>query len=147
MADESTQSPAIMIQHDERQPRSEMDSSETILVVEDDPNVRTAVVQILMDFGCNIVEAKDGDTALSVLADRSDINILFTDIVLPGEMNGPDIADRARKILPGLKALYSTRYSNTGGRGEFSSTANSWFLQKPYSAEELMDTLSEVRSS
>ena len=114
-----------MIQQDERQPRSERDSSETILVVEDDPNVRTAVVQILMDFGCNIVEAEDGDTALSVLADRSDINTLFTDIVLPGEMNGPDIADRARKILPGFKVLYSTGYSNTGGRGEFSSAANS----------------------
>ena len=136
-----------MIQQDERQPRSEMASSETILVVEDDPNVRTALVQILMNFGCNIVEAEGGDTALSVLADLSDINTLFADIVLPGEMNGPDITDRSRKFLPGFKVLYSTGYSNTGGRGEFSSAANSWFLQKPYSAEELMDTLSEVRSS
>jgi CheY-like chemotaxis protein len=136
-----------MVERDDHQRPSDMESTETILVVEDDPNVRTAVVQILIDIGCNIVEAEDGDAALSVLADRSDINILFTDIVLPGELNGPDIADRARKFLPGPKVLYSTGYSNTGGRGEFSSDANSWILQKPYSAEELMDTLSEVRSA
>jgi PAS domain S-box-containing protein len=133
-------------QHDIQSPLS-LNSSKTILVVEDDPNVRMAVGQILVDLGCNIVEAEDGKRALSVLGERTDINILFTDIVLPGGLNGPEIAKQARMFRPDLKVLFSTGYSNTGGRGGYASEANSWFLQKPYSARELMDTLSQVLSA
>lgn len=138
--------PGSVTRHEIEAPRA-LDSSKTILVVEDDPNVRKAVGQILVDLGCDIVEAEDGKGALSVLDERADINILFTDIVLPGGMNGPEIAKRARTRRPDLKVLFSTGYSNTGGRGEFAGDLNSWFLQKPYSAKQLMDTLSQVLSA
>ena len=84
---------------------------ETILVVEDDPDVRAFSTEILRELGYDILEAADGDTALSLLATEPRIELLFTDVGLPGAFNGRQLADEARKRRADLKVLFTTGYA------------------------------------
>ncbi len=83
----------------ETEPRSR---GETILVVEDDPDVRMLAVAFLGDLGYEILEAADGDSALVILDRISRVNLLFTDVVLPGGMNGPKLAEEVVRRRPGV---------------------------------------------
>ncbi len=84
---------------------------ETILVVEDHDELRELSRGILVELGYDVLEAHDGPSALDRLRDRPDIDLLFTDVVLPGGMNGRELADAARRIAPDLKLLYTTGYT------------------------------------
>ncbi|MYZ47782.1 PAS domain-containing protein [Propylenella binzhouense] len=84
---------------------------ETILVVEDDDDVRGYSVEILRELGYRVIEAHDGTAALRLLARQNRVDLLFTDVVLPGGMNGADLARDARAIRPGLKVLFTTGYA------------------------------------
>jgi signal transduction histidine kinase len=84
---------------------------ELILVVEDDDDVRAATVTMLRDLGYDVREAFDGPAALRLLAQDKDIRLLFTDIGLPGGLNGRQLADEARNIRPTLLVLYTTGYA------------------------------------
>ena len=85
----------------------------TILVVEDDSMILLQVREQLAGLGYTVLSASDGASALRILCERSDIDLLFTDIVLPGGMNGKDIAHAAQKLRPGLRVLYTSGYSET----------------------------------
>ncbi len=87
-------------------------SLETILVVEDDADVRRLAVNMLQSLGYVAVEATDADTALAALDQRSEIVLLFTDVVLPGGTNGAELARQARRRRPGLKILYTSGYTD-----------------------------------
>jgi PAS domain S-box-containing protein len=89
----------------------ELGGRETILLVEDDPDVRAYTTEILHELGYRIFEAQEGDTALSVLASEPDIQLLFTDIGLPGPFNGRQLADEARKVRSDIKVLFTTGYA------------------------------------
>ena len=91
-------------------PRSAADA-ETILVVEDDDDVRTYSKEILRELGYSILEAATGAAALRVLDAHPEIDLLFTDVGLPGGMNGRQLADEARKRRPDLKILFTTGYA------------------------------------
>jgi PAS domain S-box-containing protein len=99
-------------------PRS--DATETILVVEDDPDVRTHSTEILHDLGYRTFEAANGHAALKMLQTHPEIQLLFTDIGLPGGMNGRQLADAALRQRPDLKVLFTTGYARNaivhGGR-------------------------------
>jgi CheY-like chemotaxis protein len=84
---------------------------ETILVVEDDPSVRDHSVSVLRELGYRVVAAADGHSALRMLARASEIEVLFTDIGLPGGMNGRQLAEAARVKRPGLKVFYTVGYA------------------------------------
>jgi signal transduction histidine kinase/DNA-binding response OmpR family regulator len=84
---------------------------ETILVVEDDPDVRTYTVDILRELGYRVLEADDGSAALRVIAQHPEIGLLFTDVGLPGTMNGKQLSDAARRERPDLKVLFTTGYA------------------------------------
>jgi PAS domain S-box-containing protein len=84
---------------------------ETILVAEDDPDVRSFSVEMLRELGYRIVEAPEGRTALRLLDANRDIVMLFTDIGLPGGMNGRQLADEARRRRPALKVLFTSGYA------------------------------------
>jgi signal transduction histidine kinase len=84
---------------------------EPILVVEDEAEVRVFVVDMLRELGYEVIEASEGDAALLLLERRTDIRLLFTDIGLPGGMNGRQLADAARRLRPELKILYTTGYA------------------------------------
>src|ERR1700751_4582594 len=84
---------------------------ETILVVEDNDEVRAYTTDILRELGYEVFEATEGDTALSIIASEPRIKLLFTDVGLPGPLNGRQIADEARKLRSDLKVLFTTGYA------------------------------------
>ncbi len=85
-------------------------NSEVVLVVEDDDQVRELTVEMLLDLGYGVIEARDGVDALRTLDLHPEICLLFTDVVLPG-MNGRQLAEEASKKRPGLKVLFTTGYT------------------------------------
>jgi signal transduction histidine kinase len=86
--------------------------AETILVCEDDDDVRAYSVEVLRELGYRVLEAHDGPSALRLL-ERQDgqVDLLFTDVVLPGGMMGNVLAEKARVVRPGLKVLFTTGYA------------------------------------
>ncbi|GFE90208.1 response regulator [Steroidobacter agaridevorans] len=86
---------------------------ETILVVEDDPDVRAFTVETVRELGYDVLEARDGVNALNLLRQTpaGDIDLLFSDVVLPGGMNGQQLAQQAVVLHPRLKVLFATGYA------------------------------------
>ncbi|HEY8030913.1 MAG TPA: PAS domain S-box protein [Methylocella sp.] len=110
---------------------------ETVLVVEDDQRVRRVSVRRLRELGYAIIEADSGAAALLVL-DREDlIDVLFTDIVMPGCMSGIDLAHEARRRRPELKVLFTSGYAEPAAVRGSTLTTNVAWLGKPYSINEL----------
>jgi signal transduction histidine kinase len=85
--------------------------AEAILVVEDEADVRGFVVDMLRELGYQVIEATDGREALAAIETRPEIQLLFTDVGLPGSFNGRQLADAALKARPDLKILYTTGYA------------------------------------
>ncbi len=84
---------------------------ETILVVEDDPDVRANTASMLRELGYAVLEAEDGHAALHLLERHAEVRLLFTDIGLPGGLNGRQLAEKARRRRAGLKVLFTTGYA------------------------------------
>ncbi|HET6234591.1 MAG TPA: PAS domain S-box protein [Acetobacteraceae bacterium] len=84
---------------------------ETILVVEDEPGVRRLATDMLLELGYGVLDASDGTTALRVIDAHREIELLFTDIGLPGGMNGRQLADEVLRRRPGLKVLFTSGYA------------------------------------
>jgi signal transduction histidine kinase len=84
---------------------------ETILAVEDDTDVRAHTCGILRELGYRVLEAADGTAALDSLRAHPEVDLLFTDVGLPGGMNGRQLAGAAQKLNPGLKVLFTTGYA------------------------------------
>ncbi len=95
------------------EPQRSRRSGETILVVEDDDSVRAYTVDLLQELGYRVHQARDGHSALKVLNDSSigHIDLLFSDVVLPGGLNGQQLANAALKLRPDLKVLFATGYA------------------------------------
>jgi signal transduction histidine kinase/DNA-binding response OmpR family regulator len=111
--------------------------SETVLVVEDDEDVRQTVVELLTDLGYRVLKAPDAQSALAIIAGGVSIDLLFTDVVMPGALRSPDLARRAQERLPGLAVLFTSGYTDNaivhGGRLD----AGIELLSKPYTREAL----------
>src|ERR1051326_1080376 len=90
------------------------ETEKTILIVEDDPEVREIAVTVLEGAGYRVHEAASGDEAHRLLPTHPDlrVDVLFTDIVMPGRLDGIDLADAARQLRPGLQVLFSTGFAN-----------------------------------
>lgn len=111
--------------------------NETILVVEDDPLILQQLILQLKRLGYNVITADSGPPALAVLRERSDIDLLFTDVVLPGGMNGRQIAEAARALHPDLKILYTSGYSENAIVHHGRLDQGVELLSKPYGGSEL----------
>jgi signal transduction histidine kinase len=85
--------------------------NETILVVEDETDVRRLAVETLVELGYRVLEAEDGHIALRLLEREPGVRLLFTDVGLPGGLNGRQLADQARQRRPDLKVLFTTGYA------------------------------------
>jgi signal transduction histidine kinase len=85
--------------------------NETILVVEDDYMVRSYVERELKELGYRVIVTHDAPAALEILRQPGEIDLLFTDVVMPGGMLGPELAEAASRLRPGLKVLYTSGYS------------------------------------
>ena len=117
---------------------------ETILVVEDDPFVRSSVIMRVKSLGYKVVAAVNGNDALSKLRADPKIDLLFTDIVMPGGMSGWELADLAQQIRPGLPVLYSSGYPQEALVDLGRASAQSIILTKPYRKVELAHRLREA---
>ncbi|ASY56620.1 MULTISPECIES: PAS domain S-box protein [Sinorhizobium] len=106
---------------------------ETILVVEDDARVRRVVVSRLRDAGYSVIEAEAGTQALQLLSEHPEISLVFTDMIMPGGMDGGELAEHVRALRPDVKMLFTSGYAEPGAAGR---AAGSW-LQKPYTARDL----------
>ena len=108
-----------------------------VLVVEDDPVVREFAVAACRECGCTVYEAGDGEQALRILEKHPDIALLFTDVGLPGGMNGRQLAGTAVARQPDLKVLYMTGYTANAivHHGVIDAGVN--FLGKPFSVSAL----------
>jgi signal transduction histidine kinase/ActR/RegA family two-component response regulator len=118
--------------------------SESILVVEDEPDVRAYLVETLRDLNYRVREAPDGATALALIASEPvRIDLLLTDIVMPG-MNGRQLADSLRRRQPDLKVLFMTGYSRNAVVHQGRLDAGVSLLQKPLTQAKLASKIREV---
>jgi len=119
---------------------------ESVLVAEDDPFVRSYAVTCLSSLGYRVIEAVDGREALQKLNDGAHADLLFTDVVMPGGLNGWELAERARQIRPGLKVLLTSGYAleTLAERGRLPDGVI--ILNKPYRKAELAKRLREALS-
>ncbi|MGN6667721.1 MAG: PAS domain S-box protein [Trinickia sp.] len=128
----------------DRRPVPASRGGETILVVEDDENVRTATSDMLRELGYRVVLAQDGASALRLVGERPEIRLLFTDVGLPGGMNGRQLADEVRAQRPELPILFTTGYARNAivHHGRLDPGIN--LLPKPFTYAELADKLSRM---
>jgi Signal transduction histidine kinase regulating C4-dicarboxylate transport system len=117
---------------------------ETILVVDDEPLVRMVAVEILEELGYNVIEAEDGASALQILQSRPDIDLLLTDVGLPGSMNGRQLADAIRVSRAELKVLFVTGYAERAVLSHGDLEAGMAILTKPFSSESLAQKVKEI---
>jgi CheY-like chemotaxis protein len=110
---------------------------ETILVVEDDPAVQATTVDILSALGYRVLKANDGQSALTVLHSGIPVDMLFTDVVMPGPVRSPELARQAKQLLPDIEVLYTSGYTQNaivhGGRLD----PGVELISKPYRREDL----------
>jgi len=118
--------------------------TETVLLVEDDDLVRQHVGIQLRGLGYEIVEAADGPRALAILEERRDIALLFTDVMMPGGMNGRQLAEQATAAWPRLRVLFSSGYSNEMLMENGRLIEGVTLLAKPYSRHQLAEKVRET---
>ncbi len=112
--------------------------NEHILVIEDDEDLRAIPVASLRDMGYQVDEAKNGEEAIDLSKSEKRYDLLFTDIVLPGGMNGVEIAKQLRIIQPGIKVVYTTGYAEDSLSNIELQELDSAFIKKPYRQVEML---------
>lgn len=117
---------------------------ETILVVEDDQALLHVVVGQISSLGYRVLEAASGDEALARLESEPGIDLLFTDVIMPGGMLGPELAERARSRLPGLRVLFTSGFSVASASTGFRISNRDHLLSKPYRKQDLAQKLRNV---
>ena len=116
---------------------------ETVLVVDDEPTVRMLVADVLFDLGYSAIECEDGPSGLKVLQGSGRVDLLITDVGLPGGMNGRQVADAARVLRPNLKVLFITGYAENAVIGNGHLDPGMAVLTKPFNMDDLA---SRIRS-
>jgi len=126
------------------QPAPKSSGNQTILVVEDEPDVRAHTTDILHELGYRVIEASTGSSGLTLLEKHPEVQLLFTDVGLPGGMNGRQLADAARKLRPDLKVLFTTGYARNaivhGGRLDPGMT----MIPKPFTYSGVAAKISDI---
>ena len=123
-------------------PRAE--AGETVLVVDDEPTVRMLVTEVLEDLGYTALEAADGASGLRVLHSDVRVDLLITDVGLPGGMNGRQVADAARVRRPDLKVLFITGYAENAVLGNGHLDRGMHVLTKPFAMEALASQIKDI---
>jgi CheY-like chemotaxis protein len=111
--------------------------SETILVVEDDADLRETAVTALAQLGYRAIPASNAAAALQILAGPEPIDLLFTDVMMPGGVLGPALAKRAREIRPDINVLFTTGYAENTVLAGVPGLTPAEVINKPYRNEDL----------
>jgi signal transduction histidine kinase/ActR/RegA family two-component response regulator len=122
-------------------------ASETILVVDDEPTVRMLLTDVLAELGYTVIEAADSAAGLKILQSDVHIDLLITDVGLPGGMNGRQMADAGRETRPDLKTLFITGYAETAAIGNDPLGVGMWVLTKPFGVDALTSRVQELMNS
>ncbi|RYY23407.1 MAG: PAS domain-containing sensor histidine kinase [Sphingomonadales bacterium] len=117
---------------------------EVVLVIDDEPTIRMLIAEILGESGYSVIEAPDGPSGLRLLESKARIDLLITDVGLPGGMNGRQVADAARENRPNLKVLFITGYAENAviGRGRLDN--GMFLITKPFQVEKLARRVREI---
>ncbi len=119
-------------------------AGEVILVVDDEPTVRMLVTEVLGEFGYDLIDANDGPAALKILQSDARIDLLITDVGLPGGMNGRQVADAARALREDLKVLFITGYAENTAIANGQLEMGVTFLTKPFEMSALARKVREI---
>jgi CheY-like chemotaxis protein len=119
-------------------------AGEIVLVVEDDAMVRRVTVRRLQEFGYSVVDTDSAVAALEVIDRGEPIDLLFTDVVMPGGMTGIDLAHEVRRRRPDLKILFTSGYAEPAMRNRDALKTDAAWLSKPYNAKALQGKLREL---
>ncbi|KNG91872.1 PAS domain S-box protein [Pseudaestuariivita atlantica] len=115
----------------------EKGSGEVVLVVEDNPKVRRLSVERVRDLGYETLEAENGDIALDLLQSGARVDLVFSDVVMPGALNGYDLAAKVDEQFPAIKVLLTSGYASDVVTGRLGGTSDYEVLHKPYRQAEL----------
>jgi CheY-like chemotaxis protein len=121
-------------------------TGETVLIVEDEPVVRAVIVEMLGEQGYQTLEAIDGPSGLRILRTNARIDLLVTDVGLPG-MNGRQLADQARETRPGLKVLFITGYAESVAISDGFLQPGMEMITKPFDLDNLSQRIRAMVSS
>jgi CheY-like chemotaxis protein len=121
--------------------------SETVLVVDDEPTVRMLITEILEELGYVAIEAADSVAGLKVLQSDARIDLLVTDVGLPGGMNGRQMADAARVVRPDLKVLFITGYAENSALGNGRLGPGMAVMTKPFPMETMAVRIKQMIDS
>ena len=119
----------------------------TILVIDDEASLRVVMADILVDIGYEVLEAQDGPSALKILEAGVQLNLLITDVGLPGGMNGRQIADAARSLYPNLNILFVTGYAENAAIGSGQIAPGMQVMTKPFSIDEFARRVKSMASA
>ena len=109
-----------------------------VLLVEDELAVRMVVVEVLSDLGYTVLEADNSQSGLRIIETRARIDLLLTDVGLPGGMNGRQLADAAREQRPGLKVLFLTGFAESAAVGNGLMEHGMEVMTKPFDLEKFV---------
>jgi PAS domain S-box-containing protein len=127
----------------EAKPNALRGRGETVLVVEDDTRVRRMTVARLQQLGYRVLEAANGPAALACLDQHPDVDLLLTDIVMPGGMSGTDLAAQVRTLRPDMQVVFMSGYAEPDVVRQGQMAGSAW-LKKPHTAAALAQTLRTV---
>jgi len=117
---------------------------ETVLVVDDEPTVRLLMVDALQDAGYRVLEAADGPGGRKILQSEVRIDLLLTDVGLPGGMNGRQLADAGRVLRPNLKVLFITGYAENAVVGNGHLAPGMQVVTKPFAIDALANRVRDM---
>jgi CheY-like chemotaxis protein len=117
---------------------------QVVLVIDDEPTIRMLIAEVLADAGYSAIEASDGPAGLRVLQSSAKIDLLITDVGLPGGMNGRQVADAARTLRPDLKVLFITGYAENAVIGNGQLEKGTHLIAKPFEMERLARKIREM---
>jgi len=112
-------------------------AGETILIVEDNPKVRKLSIERIRDLGYGTMQAESGDRAYRMLQDGAEVDLVFSDLVMPGELNGYDLAAKISAEFPRLKVLLTSGYASDVVTNAMARGQSYDILHKPYRQSEL----------
>jgi signal transduction histidine kinase len=116
----------------------------TVLIVDDEPTIRMLAVEVLTELGYIVMEAGDGAAALRMLSSGVRPDLLVTDVGLPGQMNGRQVADAALALMPELRVLFITGYAENAVIGNGQLAPNMALLTKPFAMDALASKVREI---
>jgi PAS domain S-box-containing protein len=117
---------------------------EVVLVIDDDPTIRMLVAEVLAESGYAVIESPDGPAGMKVLNSNARIDLLITDVGLPGGLNGRQVADEARLSRPSLKVLFITGYAENAVIGQTRLEKGMYVMTKPFQMERLAHRIREI---